>query len=148
MLRILVVDDEKLERDAISQIISDMSPEAECVGQAANGEEALALTDRWSPDAMFIDIQMPGISGIELIRRINKKNKKIKMVVISAYDVFDYAREAIDLGVVEYILKPARTETIQKVIRKLADIINAEKEREQQTALITEQLKESLPYIK
>jgi len=148
MLRILVVDDEKLERDAISQIISDMSPEAECVGQAANGEEALALTDRWSPDAMFIDIQMPGISGIELIRRINKKNKKIKMVVISAYDVFDYAREAIDLGVVEYILKPARNETVENVVRKLSDIINNEKEREQQTALITEQLKESLPYIK
>lgn len=148
MLRIIVVDDEKLERDAISQIISDMSPEAECVGQAANGEEALALTDKQNPDALFIDIQMPGISGIELIRRINKKNNRIKMVIVSAYDVFDYAREAIDLGVVEYILKPARSETVERVIRKLAEIIDAEKEREQQTALITEQLKESLPYIK
>lgn len=148
MLRILVVDDEKLERDAISQIINEMAPEAECVGKAANGEEALVMTEQLNPDALFIDIQMPGISGIELVRRINKKNSKTKMVIVSAYDVFDYAREAIDLGVVEYILKPARSTTVQNAIRKLSDIISAEKEIEQHTAMITEQLKESLPYIK
>jgi two-component system response regulator AlgR len=105
VLKVLVVDDEKPARDRLRQILDDEDG-YEVVGEAANGYEALKLTQRYSPDVVLLDIRMPGMEGIETAHHLNAMEKPPAVVFTTAYD--EYAIDAFEARAIGYVLKPVR----------------------------------------
>src|SRR5699024_12037490 len=139
-LRILIAEDELIERKAMRKFIennfTDITDDAEDV----NGRQAIELVETTDPDIIFMDIKMPGINGLEAIAEINEKYPAIKFILVSAYDSFDYAKEAMQFGIKDYILKPGKKEEIVKALLRLQQEITSErKAKKQSTALLQEQ---------
>ena len=107
MFRLIIADDEMDARDNMIACIDWAANGLEIVGTAGDGLSALNLILREQPDLVLIDIRMPGLSGIDVIKRIreNMENPPA-FIIVSGYDEFVYAQEAINLGVVCYLLKP------------------------------------------
>ena len=129
--RALIADDERLLRDQLRTRLAEVWPELEIVAEARNGMEALALTEQHHPDLVFLDIRMPGMTGVEAARGIAQLPtddeatdgwRGCEIVFITAYD--QYAIEAFEQGVVDYVLKPAERErlalTVERIKRRLA----------------------------
>ncbi|MGG3688407.1 response regulator [Caldifermentibacillus hisashii] len=130
-LSIALVDDEMIERKAMRKIIEDHFGKTIVCGEAANGRQAIQLADEKRPNIMLMDIKMPGIDGLEAIERIKEKHPDIKFIMISAYDSFDYAKQAMKKGVKEYILKPAtKEETIQAILNVYREIAEEQMNQE------------------
>lgn len=106
MYNLLIADDEELERRTIKCIILKRFEGIFNIYEAKNGREAIEIADRIKPDIIIMDIKMPGINGIEAIKEIRNFYKEGYIIVLTAYDYFDYAKEAIEYDVKEYILKP------------------------------------------
>lgn len=140
MLKVLIVDDEPIAVEAVAFMIKKNLPELSIVQTARSGKDAIEKTYSYHPDIIIMDINMPGINGLDSIKQIKVANPNITFIVISAFDYFDYAVEAIALGVDEYLVKPVKEakliETLRKVMRKIeSQIDNMKKELEQQERL-------------
>lgn len=137
----MIVDDERIVREGIRFILEKSFQDyCEVVAMAKTGREAIALFEKVYPEIVLMDIQMPGINGLETIKRLIDKGHKTHYVVISAYEQFDYAKQAVSLGVSDYLLKPIERQQFEQVlhgvirkIRQDADI--REKELETQEKL-------------
>jgi two-component system response regulator YesN len=120
--RILIVDDEKIVLDSIEYMLENSEYEF-IIQKARNGKEALLIADDFRPHILLSDIRMPGIDGVDLVKTIRKSNYKVKLIFISAYEQFEYAKVSIKYGVSDYILKPLTkkklTESLDKVIKEL-----------------------------
>ena len=116
-MRILIVDDEPIIRQSLAQLITQTDKRCEIVGTAQNGQEALQLLPQLQPDVIFTDIRMPGMSGLELAQHISQSAPEIQIVILSGYAEFEYARSAIDSGVVSYLLKPTKIQELKTVLR-------------------------------
>lgn len=127
MYQIFVVEDELLIRQNIRNLVESMpGPYAFC-GEACDGEMALSMMQDLMPDILLTDIRMPFLDGFELIRHVKAMMPWIKIIIISGYDDFEYARKAISLGVDHYLLKPVRTQELTSVIEKAARSIEESK---------------------
>lgn len=104
--RVVVVDDESLAVEAICQILKEYCPSFQVVGTAGNGIRALEVIRETAPDLVLADIEMPQMSGLELIHRANAYEKNLCFVIISGYQDFEYAQDAIRSGVLDYLTKP------------------------------------------
>lgn len=104
--RVVVVDDEPMAVRAICRIIETHCPKFEVAGTAENGEEALEIIQKTEPDLVLTDIAMPLMSGLELVRRAGEKLPDLCFVIISGYQDFEYVRDAIRNGVLDYLTKP------------------------------------------
>ena len=122
-MRVLVVEDEKLIRQGIKTMIQKSSIQIEEVLECRNGEEALDVLSKESIDILFTDIKMPKMDGLQLIQNIYDKPNKPEIVIISGYDDFTYAVEALRWGAGEYVLKPVHREDIAKILIKLEKIV-------------------------
>ncbi|GGB41848.1 response regulator [Fictibacillus barbaricus] len=127
-MRVIITDDEMLERIAMRKFLNEHFKDFEVVGEASNGRKAIELAEQLNPDLMFIDIKMPGISGLEAVQRIREKKPEIKFIIVSAYDSFDYAKKAMKEGVKEYLLKPSNREEAMEAITRVSEEIKREKE--------------------
>ena len=117
-LRTVVVDDEQLARDELCFLLSKLG-DVEVVAQAATGVEALDVIEEQTPDLVLLDVQMPGLTGFEVARRLLQGGFESHLVFVTAYD--QHAIEAFDVNAVDYILKPvesARLETAIERVRK------------------------------
>lgn len=128
---LLIVDDESIERDAIKFILNKADLPKFNIVEASNGQEAISETALSEPDIILMDIQMPGLNGIEATKVIKKINPSVKVIFLTAYNQFDYAHEAIKLGVEEFIIKPATNDRFIKVIKSTIEDIEATKVIEQ-----------------
>ena len=130
-VRALIADDERLMREQLRARLSEAWPELEIVAEARHGQEAVQLTEQHHPDLVFLDIRMPGMTGVEAARAIAQLPTfedapdgwpGCELVFITAYD--QYAIEAFEHGAVDYVLKPAERErllvTVQRVQKRLA----------------------------
>lgn len=106
MLKLLIADDEYLVLESIKMIVYKNVKDVNIVATASTGREAIEKAVSLKPDIVFMDIHMPGIDGMEAIRQIKNVNSDTLFVIITAYEYFDYAKEALNLGVFEYLLKP------------------------------------------
>lgn len=106
MYKILLVDDEMLIRDAISKIIKWNELGYELMGSCKDGREAITLIENETPDVVITDICMPHVNGIELAKYIYENYPAIKVIILSGYDEFEYAKQAVRYQVLEYVLKP------------------------------------------
>ncbi len=125
MLKTLVVEDEIRQRRVLVSILRELRPEYE-VYEASNGEEALDLICKFDLDIIFTDIRMPKMDGFELVARLVGK-KKIRVIIISAYGTFEYAKKALGQGVLDFLLKPFDNEAIENVLMKVEKDIEEEK---------------------
>ncbi|MEM7430648.1 MAG: LytTR family DNA-binding domain-containing protein [Pseudomonadota bacterium] len=116
-MRILIVDDEQPARDRLRQLVGDFG-EHDVVGEAGNGEQAIALADQHQPDVVLLDIRMPGVDGIETAHHLNSMDMPPAVVFTTAYD--EYAIEAFEAQAIGYVLKPVRRERLQNALRQAA----------------------------
>lgn len=99
MIKVLIVDDERIIRFGITSMIRWNDLGIELVGEASNGEEGLQLFCETTPDIVITDIRMSGMDGIEMMTRIKQIKPEVKFAILSGYQDFSYAKEAIHLGV-------------------------------------------------
>ena len=148
MYKVLIADDERLVLNTISMLIETHFPDhIESTILAKSGNEAVALALQEKPDIVIMDIRMPGINGIEAIVQIKKHLPKAVFIIISAYDEFNYAHRALEIGVCRYILKPVNKRIVLDVIQTSLSIIE-EEYKQTQTALENKEMLEIVrPYI-
>ena len=118
MYKIMLADDEGIVIDSLNYIIEKNFGEECLVKFAKTGRKVIELAESFRPDIAIMDIQMPGINGIDAMKEIREFNKSTIFIVMSAYDKFDYAREAINLGVLEYLNKPVEQSKIVEVLKR------------------------------
>lgn len=147
MIKVIIADDELLEREVYKVIIKKFLPHIQIVAEAETGRQAIELYDIHKPDLMLIDMKMPGISGIEAIEEIRKRSKVTKFIVISAYNFFDYAKDALKYGVDDYILKPVAKDEFVKVVGRVINKIDEEKNENIKGLDLKERLKSILPLL-
>ena len=112
----MVVDDEQLARDELCYQLEQLG-EVEIVAQAGNGIEALAAVDRHDPDLVFLDIQMPGLSGFEVARRLlAREDDSPALVFVTAFD--QHAIEAFEVNAVDYLLKPVEASRLEQALAR------------------------------
>jgi DNA-binding NarL/FixJ family response regulator len=121
MYKIMIVDDESIERDALKYIIKQSELEINEIEEACSGREAIEKAMLFKPDIMLIDIKMPGINGIEAVKRIKQIFPDLQVLFLTAFNYFNYAQEAIKVGAKEFVVKPA---TNDQIIQALEGIIN------------------------
>ncbi len=125
-IRAVLADDERLMREQLRARLTEVWPELEIVAEAKNGLEAVELTKAHKPDLVFLDIRMPGLTGVEAARQIAQLPGELpedddwgvpEIVFITAYD--QYAVEAFEQGVADYVLKPAERERLQLTVARI-----------------------------
>lgn len=118
--KVLVADDEYIIRRGIISFLRQYE-DFELVAEAEDGEMALGLAAEMSPDVFFVDINMPFLNGLQFIKKLKEINPKAIVVIITGYDRFEYAREALKLGVFEYLLKPLMEDPFDEMIKQVRD---------------------------
>lgn len=112
----IIADDERLMRDQLRMRLQEAWPELEIVGEAKNGEEAVQLVGELEPDLTFLDIRMPGKTGMEAAREIGERSQ---IVFVTAYD--QYAVEAFERGAIDYVLKPTEPDRLKVTVDRLKE---------------------------
>lgn len=112
----IIVDDEKLAREELKELFKQITG-IELIGEASNAAEAKNLIDKYNPDLIFLDIQMPGKSGFDLLNEINTD---AEIIFVSAYD--EYALKAFEVNALDYLLKPVTKERLSAAVQNLAEL--------------------------
>ncbi len=147
-MTLMIVDDENIVRQGIRFSLEHaLSEEVTIVAEAKNGREAIELADQYRPNIILMDIQMPGLNGLQTIERIQESYKEVKCILISAFEQFEYAKEALRFGITEYISKPIEDDKLFKVLRKTIAEIRQEQDAKQKSKNFQEQLEEIQPII-
>ena len=115
LLRVLVVDDEQYAREELCYQLDQLG-EVEIIAQAGNGVEALTAVDRHTPDVVFLDVQMPGLNGFEVARRLLDREDAPALVFVTAFD--HHAIEAFEVNAVDYLLKPVEGGRLEQALQR------------------------------
>ncbi|HEY5586856.1 MAG TPA: response regulator [Ruminiclostridium sp.] len=129
MIKVLIVDDEYLLRQLIRNTIDWNSLGFEIIAEAEDGEQALEVIEETMPQLAIVDINIPLLNGLELSKSIRKNYPEIRIIILTGYGEFEYAKEAISLGVSNYILKPINKEELEKAILEVKKDILKEAEQ-------------------
>ena len=148
LYRVLLVDDEEDIREGISRKMDWLGLGFSLVGEAANGQDALELAESLRPDVILTDIKMPFMDGLELCRILTDRLPAARFVVFSGFDAFEYAKQAIQMNVVEYILKPINADELSAVLRRLKDQLDRERAERRNVELLRSRYTENLPVLR
>lgn len=140
-MRILIAEDEERARRGLRSVLTSLSEDYEVVAEASNGKQALELLQILKPDVVFTDLKMPFLDGMGLIKAGIAAGVCTKYVIVSAYEEFEVARQAISLGVKEYLVKPVTYDELKDTMERLDE---AQKGKPQ---LIDKTLKERYPDV-
>ena len=116
---ILVVDDEKTELRMVGEIIKSSFPDSYDLLFASDGKEAIDIYNQYKPYLVIMDVQMPIMNGLDALKTLIETYNKVNCIVLSAHDEFDYAIQALRLGVNDYLLKPIRQKQLVKAIKQI-----------------------------
>ncbi len=148
MYKLIIVDDEEEVRQGIIDKIDWAAFDFEVIGQAENGREALDIIEENVPDVVITDICMPLMDGLELAGVIRESFPTVKMVILTGFDEFKFAQQAIRHGVADYILKPVLPRDINELMQKLKSRIEQEIEEKEDRDKLRQHYIESLPILK
>ncbi len=129
MIKVFLVEDEYVIREAIKRTVNWEQQDCELVGEAGDGEKAYQMMLLCKPDILITDIRMPFMDGLELAGLVRKNLPETRIVILSGYDDFSYAKEAISLGVAEYLLKPVSGAKLMETISRVKEGILMEREK-------------------
>lgn len=118
MYRVMIIDDEKALRSLLKASVNWKEMGLEIAGEAASGIEAINTIDKFHPDIIFVDIRMPFMDGIEFSKIALKRYPGMKIIILTAFDEFEYAKQCIGLGITDYLLKPIVRADIQSACKK------------------------------
>lgn len=141
--KVFFVEDEVVTREGIRDNVDWQASGFEFCGEAADGEMALPLLRAARPDVLITDIKMPFMDGLQLSRLVHERMPWVKIVILSGHDEFEYAQEAINLGVTDYLLKPVTVQKLQETMRKLAAQLDQEKKEQENLHKLQEQVEEN-----
>ncbi|MEG2800816.1 MAG: response regulator [Longicatena sp.] len=147
MYDILIVEDEEFERTSLMKIIQKEFSEINEIATANNSVEALSICNTKNFDIIFMDINIPGINGLTLIKKIQEISPTSLFLVVSSYNYFEYAQTAISLGVKYYILKPYKIEKLISQVHSLIQEINEKKEHQQHTQHLIKRFSKVKPLL-
>lgn len=148
LLKVIIVDDEYLVRNLLRNCIDWKEIGYEIAGEASHAQEALELVEKVSPDVIFTDICMPYIDGIEFARIVTEKYPLLKVVILTGYEEFEYAKRSIKIGISDFLLKPVNDDEIRKVALNIRKKIELEKNHQVEYDKLREQLEENMPYLR
>ena len=146
MLKVFLVEDEIIVRQGLRDNMPWNHFGYEFVGEASDGEMALSMIERVRPDVLLTDIKMPFMDGLTLSKMVHQKYPDMKIIILSGHDDFEYAQEAINVGVDQYILKPITKIKLQKVLLELKDKIESEQVQRKYQEKFLEETKEYEQY--
>ena len=119
MMRVMVVEDEEMIRKGIVMAVDWAALDCIVVGEAANGEQALAVAEDCQPTLIITDLKMPKMDGLEMVRRLREAGSRAYVIILTAYDSFAYAQTAIRLGAVDFLLKPFHDGDLENAVLAL-----------------------------
>ncbi len=134
---ILIIEDEFYFRQALKKYIAAYSEEFEVCGEARNGQDGLEKLLDMKPDIALVDITMPVMDGITVIKKAKEAHSKTKVIILTGYGEFEYAKKAIQLGVQDYLLKPLQSDELYQSLQKASRTIDQERETENTLSLIS-----------
>ena len=147
MYRIMLTDDEGIVLNSLTFLVEKNFEGQFEIETAKSGRAAIETAEHFRPDIIFMDIQMPGINGIDAMREIREFLPGVIFIVLTAYDKFDYAKEAINLGVMEYINKPFNQQAIVDVINQAVKELDLRREKRRNELRTKERLETVVPII-
>jgi len=118
MIRVLLAEDQAMVRGALTALLR-LEPDIDVIGTAADGEEAWRAVQQLKPDLLVTDIEMPGITGLELAQRVQRHELPLKVVIVTTFARAGFLRRALDAGVSGYLLKDAPAEQLADALRKV-----------------------------
>ena len=125
MIRVLIADDERLEREALADLVVRRFEHETVIQTAENGRRAADTAILWEADLILMDIEMPGINGLDAARAVLEQRPECKVIFVTAYSLFQYAHEAMHLGACDYLLKPVDPDEAEAAIRRAIRQIEA-----------------------
>jgi two-component system, LytTR family, response regulator LytT len=143
-LRAVLVDDEQLARDELGYLLGQLGG-VEVIGQAGNGLEALSTIDRLQPDVVFLDVQMPGLTGFEVARRLLEGRGASHIIFVTAYD--QHAIEAFEVNAVDYLLKPVEQTRLQVAVERARRRVGTDRTAAGAPASISDQLEKIVQLV-
>lgn len=143
----MIVDDEALARYALKMLISKNFSNLEIVGEAENGNEAIEMSKATIPHIILMDVKMPGINGIDAAQEILKNQPDTKILILTAYDNFNYVQDALNIGARGYLLKPIKKDEIVRKINEVIKDIKESKEKTVQSEHVDNKIKVVKPFI-
>lgn len=130
MYKVMLIDDERALRNLLKKCIPWEELGMQVAGEAASGSEAINTIDEIGPDIVLVDIRMPFMDGIEFSRLAKARYPDLKIIILTAYDEFDYARACISIGINDYLLKPIDRKEVAKVLKDIVEKMPKRKEEE------------------
>lgn len=143
----MIVEDEQIERETLYKIVKECFPQCHLVICAKNGKEALVLYEEYEPNIILADINIPGINGLEVIRKIKGKNHEVEFLVLSSYNYFEYAQEALRLGADDFILKPYTINYLKEALEKIIEHIEKKHTESRDRSKLLEKINEITPVL-
>src|SRR6186713_2776898 len=137
LLRLIVVDDEQLAREELCFLLNEIGG-VEIIGQAGDGVEAARIAGELRPDLVFLDVQMPGLTGFEVARRLIDADVPTQIVFVTAFD--QYAVDAFTVNAVDYLLKPVDADRLEQTLERARRRLASEEVARQPPALSPEDL--------
>lgn len=147
MYRLLIVEDEQLERQAIRYIVEKYCADIGIIGETGDGDSAVDIAVKEQPEIIVMDIRIPGINGLEAIKRIKRFTPECAIIILTAFDEFNYAREAVTLGAAEYLLKPVRPQELAQVLQQVVGQLKITDEKRTEEAQLRQYLNGAMPFI-
>lgn len=131
MLKVFLVEDEIVMREGIKNNINWEQEGFEFAGEASDGELAYPLIQKTRPDILITDIKMPFMDGLELSRLVKHEMPEIKIIILSGYDEFEYAKQAISIGITDYLVKPIAGAQLLEAVKKVGRIVQEEQQQKE-----------------
>lgn len=148
LYKVIIIDDEPIIRKGIRNIIDWKQLNCSVCAEAGDGRSGLELISRLEPDILITDIKMPGMDGIAMIREIKQSVPHCKVIILTGYRDFDYARQAVKFGAFDFLLKPSKIEELNSVLRRAVEELDSQTAHTIEMNKIREQYEKSKPILK
>lgn len=146
--KVIIADDEPIIREGLREAVDWRSLEMEVVAEAEDGAEALELALEYQVDVLLADLNMPIKNGLTLIQEVKQELPGCRIVIVSGHDEFNYAQQAVRLGVEEYILKPANPLDLTEALSRIKDQLEQAKQQQKHMELASRQIRKNIPLLR